>query len=955
MKMSCDENQKQPRELGMLLHLYQGMRLKRTGLFLLGLGILVWATLVYAPLNPVHGLEPERDTLFQVTPVPDVPLPFQMTFEELGYGEQTLKSPVGQKEYTFRLPENWVVERGGTLDLEFSYFFTELVQKEGVDLHNFGEFSISMDGSLLGTYALNAMALERVHWRIDLPPDLLNDQPGSRHVISIALDAWFLCDTAHSGKLVLHPESTLSLNYTLVPLVLDLADYPRPFSQSSFEPDQVRFVLPAEPSEAEMHTAAVVAAGLGDMAGAGMVISATTDLDWLRMVEDGQAGADHLFVIGQPDRNQLFTWLSDSEKVSLPIPVQRRELALSSRGPGAVMPGEVFTYTISVTNTTFTRARDLTLTDYLPRQTDLVSCRPGGCRVRVGDGRKQVYWSLSTLTSEENVTFSLKLQLADTAGLSLTVPMLENLVVLSDRAQAPINVSSLSTPVGDGSAEEFVSYVQSDYFFVQDGQPVFEDDGILLEIPSPWDPQKVILLITGASDQAVHKAGQSLSLDTGLWNMQGPAALVREVRPSPPVTRTWMTDFTLAGLGYGDRTTYGFHPRNLWLDYWFDVPRGWHYTNEAYLTLFFGHSEAIDASSSTLTVLLNGSPLATVPLNQDNAAGGSLQVDLPSTGINPGASNRLSIRPVMQIAGGAQCQSVAGDEAWLRVSQDSWLHLDQHIEERVSVLDLDDFPSPFSDRPDLSDVLFVLPSDPGPVELEALLQVAAIFGRTAGGAEINPRVSLGNPDAAMLRDYDIVAIGRPTRNLLIQEVNAALPQPFVPGTDEVENQWGEVLLRLPPDIPLGYIQEIPSPWNEERALLAVTGTGDQGITWSAYAISRRAWHLDGDLVLVRAGEKEIEIRSFDTRRLTSSGRAATLLTAVPNLTPVGTPTVTSTLDIEGDGGSIMPTLAPDASSDASAGRGGLPAWVKLFIGAAGIFAVAVIVVGVWQLRRRRER
>jgi len=901
-------------------------------------------------LYRAYGAQPEGGSLLQVTPAPDAPPTFQITLEELGYGEQILESPVGQEEYGFRLPENWAVEGGSHLDLEFSYSFTELEQEEGTELRSFGELSVLVDGSLLDVYALDATSLEHVRLRVDLPPDLFNERPGDRHEVNVVLNAWFLCDTAHIGKLMVHPESTLFLNYTLTPPLLDLADYPRPFSQWSFVPDQVRFILPAQPSEAEIHTAAIVAAGLGDLAGSNMVISATTDVDWLRMVEAGQAGPEHLFVIGQPGRNQLITWLSEDSDVGLPISVHPRELALSTQGPTAVVPGEVFTYAISVTNTTSARVEDFSLTDHLPRQTDLVDCLPR-CIESAGIDGDEASWSLPSLSPGESASFSVELQLAETTHLSSPPPLLENLVVLADGAQEPVNVSSLSTTVGDEPVEERMgSPVQSGDFFTQGGRPVPEGDGILQEIISPWDPQQVILLLSGLSDEAVHKAGLALGLETGLLRMEGPAALVREVRPAPPVADTRATDLTLADLGYGDRIAYGLYPHVARIDYYFDVPRGWHYTNEAYLHLLFGYSEAIEAQSSTLTVLLNGSPLATVPLNHDNAVGGSLQVDLPGTNIRPGTRNGISIQPVMQIGNNVQCESLPGDQAWLRVSQDSWLHLGQRVES-VNVLDLDDFPFPFDDRPDLSDVLFALPPDPGLVELEALVQMAATLGRAAGGEGVNPTVSLGDTvDAAMLRDYHIVAIGRPTRNPLIQEINASLPQPFVPGTDGVENRTGEVLLRLPPDIPLGYVQELPSPWNQDRAFLAVTGTRDEAITWAAYALNRRAWQLDGNLVLTRMGEEEIEVRSYDTRRLTSSGQAVTLLTAVPDLTPMAT--LTPTPGTGDDSGEATSTeVSPD---DAPAKIGGLPVWAMVFIGIAGVTIVAMLAVGMWRFRQRRQ-
>jgi hypothetical protein len=203
----------------------------------------------------------------------------------------------------------------------------------------------------------------------------------------------------------------------------------------------------------------------------------------------------------------------------------------------------------------------------------------------------------------------------------------------------------------------------------------------------------------------------------------------------------------------------------------------------------------------------------------------------------------------------------------------------------------------------------------------------------------------------MLNRYHIIAIGRPTINPLTEQVNSLLPQPFVPGTDEVVHQVGDLLLRLPPDTPLGYIQELSSPWNERLALLIVTGTADEGVTWANYALIRQPWRLRGNLALVRDGEEGIEIQSIDTRRLTSSGLASTVATAVPELTPVAT--VTSTLEVGTDSGDML--AQPTSPPSAARGKGGLPTWVVFFAGIVVVAVVAIFGVAAWHFRRQQGR
>lgn len=915
--------------------------IKRTAVvlsFILILGTIEWALSIDSRAQ-VHTAPRLDASSLQITTTLTLANHFQTTFEELGYGEKTLYSPCGDTSYSFRLPDYWLAERDSYLDLEFSYSYTEIESE--LNYASLGELSVSMDRRLLGTYSLNEPSLEHIHWQVGLPSELLNERPGASHQIELVLDAWFLCGTLHEGKLVVHPESILSLDYTLLPLTLDLANYPLPFYQRAFDSDVVRFVLPAQPSETELRTAAIVAAELGDLTGDRVIISATTDLDWLRMIESDQTSPEHLFVIGQPERNRLIPWLND--QTSLPVPLRRRELALSTQGPTAVRPGDVFSYTVTVTNTTAAPVISLTLSNQLPRQTSLINCSP----LCDETDKNEVSWSLTSLSPGEAAFFSLELQLVNTAQLSPPAPLLENTVVLVDEASLPLNVSSLTTIVGPVPTDErrVASSRQSDYFFVQNGQPVPEGDGILQEIISPWDVQKVVMLITGVSGEAIYKAGQALGMETRFPEIEGPVALVREIRSFSPATTTLATDLTFADLGYTDQKMLGAYCVKRAI-YYFPVPMNWRLTLDAHLRLLLTHSEALDEQASTLSILLNDVPLSTVSLVQENVAAGDLKISLPNANVRPGTANKLTVQILMKPSG--DCVGIDSERAWMNISQNSVLHLDHQIED-VTRWDLSSFPFPFNAQADLGDVLFVLPPIPGLVEQEALLRMASFLGNAADGTGFSPSVSLGGAlRAETLSRYHVIAIGRPSTNPLIQQINPSLPQPFVSSADEVEYQVGQVFLRLPPDTPLGYVQELESPWNEQRALVVVTGTADEGIAWATYALTRQGWRLKGNLALVRRGEEEVEVQSIDTRGMSSRELVSTLVTTMPELTPVATITLTSEIGTDRGGVAGPPTPLPSQTGV----RGGLPTWVMLAVGATMMIVLIIFGVAAWRFRRR---
>jgi hypothetical protein len=397
---------------------------------------------------------------------------------------------------------------------------------------------------------------------------------------------------------------------------------------------------------------------------------------------------------------------------------------------------------------------------------------------------------------------------------------------------------------------------------------------------------------------------------------------------------------TFADLGYPDQVVQGAGSMEL-VEYWFEVPLGWQLTEDAFIELHFGHSRLIDYASSGLTVLLNREPVASIPLSDENAEGGRVRLSLVDAAIRPGEENRLSLEVNTPMPG------VCADDtqAWVIIKNSSQISL-AHREEAEPSLNLDVYPNPFILNPSLTDVLFVLPDTPTVDDWETALRLAASMGNAAAGVSMAPVGTLGDSYADReLANYHILAIGRPTRNTLIQQVNAQLPQPFLPGSDEIEQRLDDVVFRLPPGIDLGYAELIPSPWNETRAFLAVTGTTDTGVNWMVDVLTGRPWVLrSGNLALTRSER----VSTLDTRGLTQAEVAAAAATAVPEMTPVVMAKVATT-----------PTPAPPASptpairvSQPASTKPNRPVWLIPVVAAT---ALTVIVIFAFALRQARRR
>ena len=876
--------------------------------------LLVSSLLGISPAQP-QGVQAALET----------PPAFSVTLARLGYDDTVLESPHATTEYSLRLPEGWKLRAGSFIELDYSYTYTRVGALETRAIPSlFGEIIITIDGQTPQVFPIKEATLEHSRLRVELPLTTFNDPARRTHNIKVTLDASLLCSVPHRALLTVYSASLFSLNYDQLPIVADLALYPRPFYQRAFEPDQIRFVLPAQLTETDLNGAVAVATKLGDLAYR-MVISGTTDQELLERLDVRDSiSHEHLVVIGRPETNGVILRLNNLG--ALPLPLRERQLSLSSEGPVTAVSGDSLTYTLTLTNTTQTAVSDLVLVDTLPSGSQMESCSPT-CSKTTGE---EIKWAVPPLAADEASSFTLVLRASEAASSSV----LENTVTLFDASSSLLNTSTLTATISSmPSSENHSSLSQSRYLFMQGAQAVPENDGVVQELISPWDQTRVLLVITGLSDQAVSKASRAMGLENYFPGMQGPWALVRDVRPLSDLQQeSPITDTTFADLGYEDSVLRGYFAET---SYYLNIPIGWSLTEEAYLDLRFSHSAPLQSASS-VNVRFNDKPIAAVPLTGENALNGRLKVKLPASQARPGASNRISIQAELR-----PLDACTDPDMWLSVSSASLLHLDHKVQ-NVRVLGLRFYPHPFNQRPDLTDVMFALPAEPMVAEWENALRLAAALGTASNGSAFAPPVVLGNNwTKKKLEDYHFIAIGRPSRNSLLQQVNAQLPQPFLLHSDSIEQKIDQVTLRLAPDVSLGYIQLIVSPWNEARALLAITGTTDKGAKEAMDILLYQPWELEGNLALVRNNQ----IKTIDTRGLTKAGVAAALATAVPQMTPAPNVSSVST--------PLSPGLTPSAPASPISGAPGRPAWLVPLVGATGLVILVILFIAFWQARRGR--
>lgn len=440
--------------------------------------------------------------------------------------------------------------------------------------------------------------------------------------------------------------------------------------------------------------------------------------------------------------------------------------------------------------------------------------------------------------------------------------------------------------------------LNSDGTISYEGAAVDETDGVLQVVANPANDTRAILVVTGATDESVSKASSAIAGQPTIYGISNPVLIIDEINQD--VVRSegiFRENINLFDLGFTqDIVITGSGIQTFTLD--FNLPRNAYLTADAYFDMIYNYSMSLSSPRATITLYMNNVPIASTYLAQREEVTANeevinqfdfrrLRAFIPPSTVFPGESNRLDI--VIDMRGDESCDVPAEDAIWFSIANTSEFFLPRSTDaaaqaRRDTIVGV--FPQPFNETSDLSNLYVSLPQSPSFTELNQMTALLARIGAgTSGLARVTPNVVLGDfAESTDLSDAQIIAIGRHTTNPFIAELNDVLPQPFVEGTDNLQQVLENVTYRLSSDFTLGVLQTLPSPYNANRSVLVVTGTNELGQTYAANALINRDgnFNLAGNLVFVN----ENRSNSVDTRLIWDNSE---IIDALPDVMPSVTP------------------------------------------------------------------
>lgn len=414
--------------------------------------------------------------------------------------------------------------------------------------------------------------------------------------------------------------------------------------------------------------------------------------------------------------------------------------------------------------------------------------------------------------------------------------------------------------------------------------------GFLEVVVSPWNEYRLLLIVSGADHEGMLKASHILNREERFPPIRGAQATITNFTP-PPVEqgKAPSQTMTLHSLDRQDETAYGARVAQYRYD--FTLPPGWQLTGPPVFTLRFSHSNILDPLQSVIDASLNGQPIGSAFLDSTNATEGEWAIPLPQRTLQSG-NNQLQIGIEMILPDTdevGRCRLLDDKRLWTVLSSESEISVPYAIVD--SRPNLGYLLYPYGQKSGLGQSVFVLPDQPDVTLVNDLLQLGVQLGTLADVDYLPTHITYASEtDQDSWQDFHLVLIGRATENSLLRELNTHLPRPFAVGQEFTEQgskdsdilapiasedsqQPASAAFELDPKRDTGVLQTVLSPWNKEKALLAVAGTTDKGVHLAIRAMLEPIRNMEGNIAivdLVSGNTDQISAYATDTRPANST-------------------------------------------------------------------------------------
>ena len=455
------------------------------------------------------------------------------------------------------------------------------------------------------------------------------------------------------------------------------------------------------------------------------------------------------------------------------------------------------------------------------------------------------------------------------------------------------------------------------------------DDGVVQIALSPWSQSHVVLFVGGNNPEGLLKASRAMSTGSLITSGRRDLSIIASVNPVSLESVSSVEDVTLKDLGY-EMNTMGAYGES-YFSYEFYATSEQASSEGAYFDLLTSHSNLLNFDRTAITILLNNEIVGSAHYAEDSNQLVTSRIEFLPNALRRG-KNLLEV--YSDLAPFYSCYSPDLLGTWLTISEMSALHLPvSPVQFEIGkYLDLRDYPYRFLEDAKLGDIAFVLPEN-DIVSWENASQIAFYLGDrgTVSMANLSAAYADSVPEE-VLREKNLLVFGRASALPFLEEINSILPAPFSVDADDVDQPSLLVNYRILPEVSVGYVQLLPSPWNTEKAIMIISGNSEGGLPLAGASLFEDTViaQLTGNFALLY----EDQVLTTDTRLGVSQEELEAQLPAEAVI-------------------EVAAASTPVAASSTELQVNTLPEWIVPAFGLSSAIIIALLIYAIRKERRIR--
>lgn len=260
-------------------------------------------------------------------------------------------------------------------------------------------------------------------------------------------------------------------------------------------------------------------------------------------------------------------------------------------------------------------------------------------------------------------------------------------------------------------------------------------------------------------------------------------------------------------LFFGDVLLKGMSAR---YDSFFEIGKGLRAGEGTYIDLYYTISPDLIAERSSLTVLVDDMPVASVALNPEGAPEKHLRIDISRLQLGQGF-HKISVAALMRTSE-IICEDPLNEKLWMTASGKS--HVLLNLAQAYEEADFSWYPSPFFERGSANPLhaIIVVPDEPSSSAFSAAARLSQYFvAESPERRLVIPVYPESEVTEAMLSQKHVIWIGEYG---IWKHAGARAEEAAATAHGESVLAQGAAVL-------------LASPWNPERTHLLLTGTGEK--------------------------------------------------------------------------------------------------------------------------------